>query len=122
MADLALQNLPITSPIQAAGLLDTGSTVTGIARQVLNRLGLTALTKSSTQTAGGSRPVELFEVSLTIHPASGQSGPVLVRDRLVVMALPQPLDGVEVLIGLDVLSQCVLIADGPGKQFTLLFS
>jgi len=37
------------------------------------------------------------------------------------MELTNAQVGVEILIGPDILLQCTLIADGPGRQFTLPF-
>jgi hypothetical protein len=37
------------------------------------------------------------------------------------MELPQPLSGVEVLIGMDILMNCKLLLDGPARQATLEF-
>ena len=35
------------------------------------------------------------------------------------MEMPQPIPDIEVLIGMDVLNDCLLIFDGPKKEFTL---
>jgi hypothetical protein len=46
---------------------------------------------------------------------------MLTRDNLLVMEMPSPIPGVEVLIGLDILLDCKLLLDGPARQFTLEF-
>ncbi len=46
---------------------------------------------------------------------------MLTRDDLLIMELIDPIPGVEVLIGLDILLDCRLLLDGPGRQFTLEF-
>ena len=46
---------------------------------------------------------------------------MLTRSDLRVMELANPIPGVEVLIGLDILLDCRLLLDGPARQFTLDF-
>jgi hypothetical protein len=65
--------------------------------------------------------VNLFEVGLTISGQAGKAGPMLVRDQLIVMELTQALPNIDVLIGRDILNDCLFILDGPGRQFTLAF-
>jgi hypothetical protein len=58
---------------------------------------------------------------MTISPPGNLPGAGLTLPDLEVMELPQPLSGVEVLIGMDVLMNCKLVLDGPAGQFTLEF-
>jgi hypothetical protein len=46
---------------------------------------------------------------------------MLTRRDLIVMEMPSPIPGVDVLIGLDVLLDCKLLLDGPARSFTLEF-
>jgi hypothetical protein len=119
MAALVAAGKPVPAPALARALVDTGTDVTCCAKWVLQRFGLVPMLQHTTQTASGSASVRLFEVSLSIPGATSASGPLFVLPQLVVMELPQPLQNVEVLIGLDVLLQCVLHVDGPGRQFSL---
>ncbi len=66
---------------------------------------------------GGSVKGNLFEVSLSIPSPRRGTGPVALQERLLVMEWPQPLPGLDVLIGLDVLAECVLLFDGPRREF-----
>jgi len=120
-AALAAAGSPIPPPVWGTGLLDTGCDITSVAPTLLRRLPLARTGGSSSQTVGGQVSVELFEVSLSIPPPGGAAGPLLVRPHLVVMELPHPIAGIDVLIGLDVLLTCRLLLDGPGRQFTLDF-
>ncbi len=88
---------------------------------MIQKLGITAILPGSTHTAGGPVPVQLYRVSLSIPPASGLPGLMLTRGDLRVMELANPIPGVEVLIGLDILLDCRLLLDGPARQFTLDF-
>jgi hypothetical protein len=62
--------------------------------------------------------VKLFRISLSVFDLTRPSLPWFVVPDLEVMELPPhiPLD---VLIGMDVLLECRLLLDGPGRQFTL---
>jgi hypothetical protein len=110
---------PITAPVLARALIDTGSDVTCVAAAVPRRLGLQRKSQHTTQTISGPVRVDIYEVSFSIPGPSAGSGPLLVLPQLLVMEWSQSVVNVEVLIGLDVLLQCELHLDGPGRQFTL---
>jgi hypothetical protein len=109
----------VLAPVLVRALVDTGSNVTCCADTILTRLGLGPLQQYTTQTVSGPLSVRTFEVSLSIPGASAASGPLLVLPQLVVMEFTEPLQNIDVLIGLDVLLQCTLHVDGPGGQFSL---
>jgi hypothetical protein len=109
----------VPAPILARALIDTASDVTCVASAIPQRLRLAPSGQHTRQGISGSVRVLLFEVSFSIPGASAGSGPRLVLPQLVVMELPQLLQNVNVLIGLDVLLQCVFHVDGPNRQFTL---
>ena len=110
---------PILAPVATTGMIDTGTSITCVAGQVIRQLGLTRVARASTQTVAGQVAVDLFEVSLTLGIAGGQAGPVLVQPDLVVMELSNPPPGVDVLIGMDILLDSRFLLDGPGRQFFL---
>src|SRR5262249_19019032 len=112
---------PLPSPVWTTAVIDTGSNVTCVTPGVLQRLGLSVLAQGSSQTAAGVAAVNLFQVSLSIPPPANVPGPMLTRRDLVVMEMPSPIPGVDVLIGLDVLLDCKLLLDGPARRFTLEF-
>jgi hypothetical protein len=111
---------PIPPPVQARGLLDTGSDVTAVLSWVLQRLSIPPATTTSTYTAGGSVTVNLYEVSLSITDPS-RPAPLLTFGSLLVSELAAVLPDADVLVGLDVLLQQRLVLEGPGRQFTLEF-
>ena len=90
---------PVAAPVQARGLVDTGSDVSVVASWVLQR----------------------YEVSLSITDPGQAGSPWLTQPDLVVMELPASLPDVDVLIGLDVLLNCRFLLDGPGRQLTFDF-
>jgi hypothetical protein len=121
MAALQAAGASIPAPILARGLLDTGSGASAIAPWVVRQLGLAPLARTSTHTAGGRVPVDIYRVSLSIVDPSQPGSPTLVEADLVVSELTTALPDTDVLIGLDVLLGCRLLLDGPGRQFTLDF-
>lgn len=121
MVDRIVAGLPPLAPIWARGVVDTGSSITCIATDILRVLGVPPVGQTSTRTAAGSVPVRLFRVSLSIPPAGNLPGSMLTYNDLIVMELINPIPDVDVLIGLDVLLDCRLLLDGPARQFTLEF-
>jgi hypothetical protein len=110
----------IPSPIQLRALIDSGADATAVAPDVFKRLGLAPLISASSQTAAGLVPVNLYRISLTIPDPAGGIRKGLTLPDLLVSELTASLS-VDVLIGLDVLRQCLLVLDGPGQQFILAF-
>jgi hypothetical protein len=108
-------------PLALRALIDTGTDVTAIDPRVVQQLGLALRATASTQPAGGSVSVNLYEVSLSISGLRGAAGPMLVRPTLLVTELAVPLSNLHVLVGRDVLDECLFQLDGPGGQFLLAF-
>jgi hypothetical protein len=111
----------IAAPIQARGLLDTGSDITAIASWVLQKLALPIVAKTVTSTAAGQINVNLYEVSLSITNPVQPNSPWLTLADLQVTELSAVLTDADVLIGLDVILQCRMIVDGPARFFSLDF-
>jgi hypothetical protein len=117
---------PIPAPVSARALIDTGADVTCIDPGVLNHVivagtppGRFVLT--NIPAAGGLTVAPEFAVSLTVTHPSGDP-----KANLVLRALPvlqQDLNSVDfqVLIGRDVLTRCLFVYDGTGRQFTLCY-
>ncbi len=110
---------PISPPVQARGLLDTGSDITVAASWLLKGLPVTSVT--TTQTVAGPVKVNLYEVSLGITDPAQHASPWLTEPDLLVMELAAVLPNVDVLIGLDVLLRYKLVLEGPARQFALEF-
>jgi hypothetical protein len=102
-------------------VLDTGSNITCISQPLVQRLGLVPAAQGGSHTVGGQVAASLYEVSLSIPPPQNLPGPLLTRSSLIVMELPLTIPGIDMLIGLDLLLECKLLLDGPGRWFTLEF-
>ncbi len=118
---LVASGQPITPPVQARGLLDTGSDVTVVASSLLKRLAIPIATVTATHTVAGQVKVNLFEISLAITEPAQPGSPWLTEPDLLIMELTTVLPDVDVLIGLDVLLRNKLLLDGPGGLFKLEF-
>jgi hypothetical protein len=100
-------------------MIDSGTTVTAVAPGVLTRLNVPPGPAVQTTTAAGSVQVRLYRVSFTIYDLA--SGGTLARPNWTVTNLLHDPDDVDVLFGLDLLREVVLIADGPRQTFSLDF-
>jgi hypothetical protein len=112
---------PIPPPLQARALLDTASDKTAVSVPLLQQLGITALGPVQTQTAGGPVKVQLYQVSLSVPNPTGARTPMLVHSEWEVTEFLHAPPQIDVLIGLDVLNECLVVIDGPGGRFTLGF-
>ena len=112
---------PIPPPLHARALLDTASDKTAVAVPLLQQLGITSVASVRTQTAGGMVMVQLYEVSLSVPNPTGARTPMLVHSEWEVTEFLHAPPQIDVLIGLDVLNECLVVIDGPGGRFTLGF-
>jgi hypothetical protein len=112
---------PIPPPLQARALLDTATDKTAVSVRLLQQLGIPALAPVETRTAGGLVIVQLYEISLSVPNPSGARTPMLVHEELLVTEFLHAPPQIDVLIGLDVLNECLVVIDGPGGRFTLGF-
>ncbi len=104
------------------GIIDSGSDVSAVSRRIIQQFNITPRGRVPTLTAGGSRRVRYCNVMLVIAgPAGILGGSYLLLPTLVVTEIPHRLPNIEVLVGRDVLKQCLFIADGPAQTFTLAF-
>ena len=118
-ADLQAAGQVIPRPLLLRGQLDNGSNITCVAARVLHHFGLLPRYYTTTTTTVGGAQVGVYEVSFSIPQQGTLTGPLLVLDYLQVMEWVDPPEGVEVLVGLDVLERLLMIHDGPRKEFTL---
>jgi hypothetical protein len=103
-------------------LIDTGSDICIVEPAVVQQLGLPQGAQQSAQSTLGSGVVVLHEASVILHGPGGVTGLTLARPDWIVMAAGASMSQhFEMVIGLDILRDCLLIADWPGGTFTLSF-
>jgi hypothetical protein len=120
--DLAAALVSGASPplvMQVRAMIDTGTTVTAVASRVLSSLNVPAGPLVETTTAAGLVRVPIYHVSFTIYDLA--SGNTYNRHHWTVTGLAHDLDDVDVLFGLDLLREIVLLVDGPRQTFSLDF-
>ena len=87
LANQLASGQPMTSPLRARGLIDTGTDVTAISAALLQRLGLAPSFQNITQTASGRLSVQMFVVSFGITDFADPAASELVEADLTVMEL-----------------------------------
>lgn len=88
---------------------------------ILRQLGIVSAQSISAHSTAGQTLAKLVEVSLSILGLTSLAGPPIVHPDLMAMELPQPIPGIDVIIGRDVILQHQLFVDGPAMQFSLSF-
>jgi predicted aspartyl protease len=108
------------SPIQVRGLVDTGASFTFIDPTVFERLGIPPSGTTPIRTPStGQQPhiAHVYDVNLVLmHPSLGYQ-----FQNVPVAACELQIQGIQALIGRDVLRMCLFIYDGQSGRFTLGF-
>jgi predicted aspartyl protease len=111
---------PIPNAIQIRALIDTGASCTCIDPAVLKNLGLspTGSTPIHTPTTGDqAHNANQYDVSLVLlHPKLQ-----LTLQAVPVVEASLMIQGIQALIGRDVLKNCLFVYDGQTGIFTLAF-
>jgi hypothetical protein len=111
---------PVPFPVGDEALLDTGTSMTVISDDITRVLALPlrgTRTVRSSLTGSQSRPARVFEVRLAI-----MIGPTVLHEWPKVPVLEAAFPGQDpyhVLIGRDLLDDCVFTYDGKRRTFTL---
>ena len=110
----------VPNPIQIRGLIDTGASCTCIDPGVLNALNLapTGVTPMLTPSTGAqAHHANVYDVSLhLLHPAI-----TLTLQNVPVAEAQLSIQGIQALIGRDILRSCLFVYDGQSGIFTLAF-
>ncbi len=116
---VAGQAAPTSIPI--TGLIDTGASCTCIDSSILTQLAIpsTGITPVHTPSTQATTPhmANLFDISLAlVHPR-------MTRNFAAIPVIESPLvhQGIQALIGRDVLAHCIFTYDGTGENFCLGF-
>lgn len=116
-------NQPIPPNQTIVALVDTGASCTCIDPDVLAPLGLTPTGTTPMHTPStGTTPATMkqYDVGLAIFGA-GPDDPPFFLPTIAVVESELKAQGIEALLGRDILSSCVLIYNGTMNQFTLAF-
>lgn len=115
------QSIPKPVPIRA--LVDTGASCTCIDTAILKGLGLSptgTVSVVSPTTGAIPHPADQYDVGLLIPPAAPHHAPYILS-TLPVTATDLSIQGLQALIGRDILRDCLLTYNGTIGLFTLAF-
>lgn len=112
----------IPAPQVIVALVDTGASVSAVDPTVLKSLQLTPTGSTAVHTpSSGSKghTSDLYDVRMLIYENTDQ--PPLDFPTMQVLACDLAVQGIQALIGRDVLSKCLLVYNGKHGEFTLGF-
>ena len=102
----------IPHPIPGEGIIDTGASVTSIDNNVAHQLGLAETGIRQLGTAAGPTKAPTYAFRIGVANMFALDCPQGVGCDLIGQ-------GITVLLGMDVLSHCILIVNGPDGSFNL---
>jgi hypothetical protein len=109
--------------ISARALIDTGASGTCVDPSILTRLELTPTGTVSVHTPStglAAHLAEQYDISLIV-PGAGTHHVPLALPAIPVMAADLSIQGIDALIGRDVLRDCIFIYNGSVGLFTIAF-
>lgn len=116
------QDVPQAVPVQS--VVDTGASATCVDPTVLEKLKLNptgSVDVHTPSTAGTPETFDQFDVGLVIPGSEASHVPLRLETISVLAADRLASQGYEVLIGRDILADCILVYNGPTESFTLAF-
>jgi hypothetical protein len=118
---LRSEGLAVPLPILLSAMIDTGTSESIVARDVVDNLALDPAGERLVYgvASGGSPPmgtVFLVRVYFAVGPAS-----VLASSTRVIAVEDLSRFGVRMLLGRDLLARCLLFYNGPDSRFTFAF-
>ncbi len=120
----ANQTPPLPVPVRA--LIDTGASCTCVEPSILQQLQLTPTGQGLVYTpTTGATPVACaqYDIGILIPSGGGGAAHFAIPNLMVAAAQPASLQqqGIQALIGRDLLANCVLWYNGGGGFFTLAY-
>ena len=114
---------PVPDAVAVRALVDTGASCTCIDPSALASLAITptgSVPIHTPSTGAGAATMDQYDVSIVIL-GSSTSAPPLYLPVIPVVASALQAQGIQALIGRDILQQCVLVYNGSQGFFTLAF-
>ena len=121
---LTKKNQPVPNAVPIRALVDTGASCTCIDPVVFAALGLTptgSVAMFTPSTGATPHQADQYDVSLLIPPAAPTDYPFILGTLQVTAASDLNVQGIQALIGRDILTGCVLTYNGAMRLFTLAF-
>jgi len=114
---------PLPPGISSRALIDTGASCTCVDPSILEKLSLTptgTVSVHTPSTGPAAHVAEQYDVSVVI-PGAGTHHVPLALPAVPVMAAHLSIQGIDALIGRDVLRDCIFIYNGSVGLFTIAF-
>ncbi len=111
---------PIPDPQRILAILDTGASISAVDPTALTTLGLTATGKAdivTPSTQGGTVATDTYDVCIGIY--AGRPGDLHFISDTVQVTSSVLFNGVQALIGTDILKNCILTYNGADDCFSL---
>jgi predicted aspartyl protease len=118
---LERNNMPVPARQRVRAQIDTGTTFTAVDAQVLRHLNVLLIDRVTVRTSSPTGDPQVFNryaVSVVLEAAGFE---LHLAEMLVLEAAFGPQDGIQALIGQDVLKHCLYINNGPQNSFSLAF-
>ena len=117
---LTKAGLPVPNPVSLRALIDTGASGTCIDPTIIQQLGMPPSGSTlihTPSTSGAPHPCNQYDVSLIfVHPKI-----TFTFHALPVVETSLASQGIQGLLGRDVLAECLFIYDGASGNYTLAF-
>jgi predicted aspartyl protease len=104
-------------------LIDTGASISAVEPSILTALGLSATGEVEIYTPStGGVPVKTPTYDVRLAILSGRPGDLhFISETVQITASTLSVQGIQALIGRDVLSRCTLFYNGADSFFTLSY-
>jgi hypothetical protein len=114
---------PIPPPQMIRALIDTGASISAVEPSVLTALGLTPTGEMEIHTPStGGVPVKTPTYDVRLAILSGRPGDThFISDTVQITASSLAVQGIQALIGRDILARCILFYNGADSMFTLSY-
>ena len=102
---------PVPGKVSGTGIIDTGATRTSIDLSVANELGLVPMGATKVRTAQGALDAPVYPFAITLAPN--------LTFPAFGMGCNLHEQGIHALIGMDLISRCIFLVNGPAGMFSL---
>ncbi len=121
---LTRNGFPVPPPVAVRALIDTGASVSGCSAAVFQRLDIRPVEQIHILTPSTSsdspHPCGLYRVSWSLV-AGGKVHPFAISLDVIVADGFHPTEGIDALIGRDILARCAFEYWGPDDRFQFSF-
>lgn len=112
----------VPEPVRVRALIDTGAAYSCFDSSVFRRLNLAPTYEVTILTPGtGDVPQQLNQYEVDLEILSPEQQVIFRFERLAAVEAPLVAQGIEGLIGRDILSRCLFIFDSAANTFSLAF-